>query len=149
LTKNSLRESSGWQNVKPPLLPLKWRIDEILELGTAEQVIECPASGGMPDNDDSLTIKGAGEIVQEALNAINDLVIAFSAWVWLVDAQDPLGLQSRCGHAVQRAVVALAQAAISVDRDTRATKGDLGGFDGPAEIRRVYRSNVVGSPTLT
>ena len=47
---------------------------------------------------------------------------------------EPFGLQAGGGHAVELAVVALAQASVLVDRDAGAAEGEVCGVDGAGQV---------------
>lgn len=97
-------------------------------------MVECPACGGVADDEHTSAIPFAGEIGEKSCYAINYLAVALAVGVRIVDVERTARLQLCDRHAVPLAVVAFAQASVGNKCGFRSGEGDLGGFHGAAEI---------------
>ena len=87
----------------------------------------------MPDDEDSVAVPFASEVLEEIANPVGYVPQAFAFREWHIDAGRSLGVDvlHRCSS--HRAVVVLAKAAVGMDRDTRAER-DLGCLDGAPQV---------------
>src|SRR5438105_10983041 len=111
-------------------------------------MVESQAGCAVPDDEHPLAVARARHLVEEASDPLDRLPPALSLRERLVEVLEAHRVELRPRHAVQRAVVALAESGVAVDGDLGPGEGDLGGLDGSRELRGEDGSGVVVAAAL-
>src|SRR5262245_36715825 len=96
------------QRVLPAFLPVEGRRNDLLEWGSKQKMLQCPAVRRMGDQQNAGPIELREQVVEECPRSLDDLAVALASREGLVDPSHALGLDVGRGRPVQLAVVALA-----------------------------------------
>jgi hypothetical protein len=103
------------QHVDPPLLPNRWKANQIFQPRPVKQAVQRPLVRGMGNHEDAAVIAAGLEAVQEARSCSDDLSLAPATWKGQVNMTASQAGEIASRAAVQVAVVALSETLVLMD----------------------------------
>ena len=145
-TRRGRRSPIGRNEVLPARLPVHRSLDAGAEVGAEEQVVEGDLVRGVRNHEDPGIVAARNQVVQQRRGPLGHGPVALAARPRLVEVGAALGIEPCAGHAVEPAVVALAQPRIDDDGDGAAVERDPDRLERPLEVRDVHRRQPIVSP---
>ena len=103
----------------------------------------------MSDEQHALAVMVTGNVGEQIARAGDDVEVALTFRPGDLDVSRTLAFECLAWHAVEPAVVALAQSRVDAHRDVASVERDAHRLERSLEIRYVYDRDAVVAPTLT